>query len=635
VNNIKLKEVKDIVAVGFFLEELDMTFLYESVSLSHKEDPCIKVLTEKVYMDDMECSRICMIDPDKDNLHVGLSYQGDMPYELDEDWTGVNAIFQFCKGSDFKYGSRDFPDVPMARDPFPENQHSRPYEEYPLERSMIARGIRILDPSIGCYQSLSRDHVLFTLSERDDYEPWEDEGVYFSPIIDYDKKNVINFQFNPFHPMAIYMIRSAEWRDSVLVGTYEYRKKIISFKFDLNDKRWRIHSEDWRQILPNLIGALEVFDMVSFFDFANVLKLRTQMRSVEPYVIEPIVCIGKGDPPYPYSYIGPYSDSVERGVGKWLRSPYSRYSMEKKSEDQMRKYVEVTKLGRYFHIDNTFSFFGVVYHFKGDLIDSSDLFFRSVKREKGGEPVYYYRAFIEENGKLYNRIKDKSGKLWKSLQKGDRYDFMFVECHFSSFPRNTDGSIIYPYNCIALIDAIRAEEEYHEFLPMFVSLDEMVYGDDDRDEVLEQDVITISAEDLDFQRNIDYSGDKYIVRCYKCSQAVIKPVQVEVGNATVLVHDECYKCMCGAVHDLVYSSKEERFLCSKAWQCAYARRCYVCNYFVIDKDRLKWEDVYLHKTCVICSVSCQKYSVNSISQNKVMCFECNRVKKKMYTGRRL
>jgi len=238
----KLKKVEDLVANGFFFDELDMTFLYDSVSVSHKEDPIIKVLSERVYLEDEECSRICMIDPDKDNIHVGLSYQGDMPYTLDEDWTGVNAIFNFCKRNDFRYGYDEFPDVPIARDPFPENQHSRPYEEYPLERSMISRGVRILDPSIGCYQNLSRDHALYTLSDREDYEEWDHHGFYFSPIIDYDKENVINFQFNPFHPMAIYMIRSAEWRDSVLVGTYEYRKKLIKFSFDLMDRRWRIHS---------------------------------------------------------------------------------------------------------------------------------------------------------------------------------------------------------------------------------------------------------------------------------------------------------------------------------------------------------------------------------------------------------
>jgi len=533
-----------------------------------------------------------------------------------------------AKKNDFKYGYDEFPDVPIARDPFPENQHSRPYEEYPLERSMISRGVRILDPSIGCYQNLSRDHVLYTLSDREDYEEWDHQGFYFSPIIEYDKENVINFQFNPFHPMAIHMIRSAEWRDSVLVGTYEYRKKLIKFSFDLMDKRWRIHSEDWRQILPNLIGSLEVFDMVAIFDFANVLKLRIQMRNVEPYVVEPIQCIGGQEPPYPYSYIGPYSKRIDRGIGKYLRSPYSRYSMEKKQDSEMRKYIDITKLCNYFHTDNTLSFFDNIYHFKGDLIESSDIFFRSVKRKKGNEDVFSYRVFLEEESQLCEDLK-RTRKKWKYVSVYNQYDFMRVECHFTSFPRNTSGSIIYSYNCVTLLDAIRSEEIFHEFLPMFASIDEMIYGGDGGDEILEQDVIEITAEDLDFQRSSSSKGlDKAVYRCYKCGLSILKPKVVNINGVVTLVHSECYKCECGADQDLVYHQKEHGFQCSKSWQCSYARRCYVCNCYVMDKNRLKNDDIYLHDYCVPCFKRCNTPSIVLLQGNKVKCAKCDTVKRK-------
>jgi len=215
----------------------------------------------------------------------------------------------------------------------------------------------------------------------------------------------------------------------------------------------------------------------------------------------------------------------------------------------------------------------------------------------------------------------------------NRYDFMQVECHFSSFPRNVKGSIIYPYNCITLLDAIRAEETYHEFLPMFTSLDEMIYGEEGDDEVLEQDIIVINAEDLEFQRSSTSGLDRSIVRCYKCGQSVLKPVTVDTQGTTIVVHEECYKCMCGAEKDLVYDNKIKGFLCSKAWQCGYIRRCYVCDYFVMDKDRLRWKDVFLHSKCIQCSCKVKDDSGIVLSANKAQCSRCNTVRKKVYMSR--
>jgi len=47
----------------------------------------------------------------------------------------------------------------------------------------------------------------------------------------------------------------------------------MPFSYDLEDKRYRIYSEDWRQIMGKVSGSLEVFDLVSSFKSNDMLRL--------------------------------------------------------------------------------------------------------------------------------------------------------------------------------------------------------------------------------------------------------------------------------------------------------------------------------------------------------------------------
>jgi len=80
-------------------------------------------------------------------------------------------------------------------------------------------------------------------------------------------------QFNPFHPMSIRMLKTAEWFGNVMKGYYSYRSRLMPFSYDLEDKRYRIYSEDWRQIMGKVSGSLEVFDLVSSFKSNDMLRL--------------------------------------------------------------------------------------------------------------------------------------------------------------------------------------------------------------------------------------------------------------------------------------------------------------------------------------------------------------------------
>jgi len=419
--NTKVKlNSQSLLQAGFTDIDLDITFLYDYITKSHKEDPMVKVLSEDIYLEGERCSRICMVDPSTDTIHLGIAEGRPMPYQLHEDWAGVNAIFAFCNENEYQYGIASFPDVPVAKDPFPPNQHYRPYDGYGLEHIFCKKGFRLLDVSVGCYNEMSQSYPIYSSSGHPDLEVKDDEGYYFTPYKDDMKDvNVLGMQFNPFHPMAIKMIRTADWVGNVLKGTYEYRSHIISYNYDLEDKRYRIYSEDWRQMLPEFSGYLEVFDLVAHFPINEFLSLRNCNNPIEPFVVEPLV-IESFPPPFPYSKIGPWLINVSRGVSSVLNVPYSRMEIP---TSENANYIEITSLCTLYPGDYL-EYQGEKFYFKGQILQSTEIFLRTVTRED----QVYFRAFV----------------------RNDKGKFCFLEIkslYFISFPRNQWGSIIYPYNC--------------------------------------------------------------------------------------------------------------------------------------------------------------------------------------------
>jgi len=162
--------------------------------------------------------------------------------------------------------------------------------------------------------------------------------------------NLIVMQFNPFHPMAIDMIRSFNWVDEfMLEGEYIYRGQLIRFCFSLKDKRYRVHSNVWMQLLSSSSGdgINEVFDMVSTKEFpfdcaaVNFKKFYDNETFIEPVIIEPIMT--RGSSPFPYSIIGPFNEMIKRGFSFHYSSPCFRSTFEVKTTSKMERYVDITQ----------------------------------------------------------------------------------------------------------------------------------------------------------------------------------------------------------------------------------------------------------------------------------------------------
>jgi len=471
-SNTKKLSRFDMVQFEFSDENLDMSFLYDYVSRAHKEDPMIKVLTEDIYFEGEKCSNICMIDPSNDTLHVGMAEAGSMPYRLHHDFAGVNAIFSFCQDNRYMYGNVPFPDVPVAKSPFPPNQYYRPCGGYDLEYILCRKGFRLLNVTVGCYKEMSNSFPVYTSEGLVGMELKDNEGFYFTPYMDnMIDKNVLGMQFNPFHPMAIKMLKTAEWSGNVLKGTYEYRSHIIPFSYDLEDRRYRIYSEDWRQILPEVSGFLEVFDFVAFFPMNDLLNLKERKYHVEPFVVEPLI-ISSSFISYPYSKIGPTLISVFRGVGDIVNVPYSRFEME--SPFSSVCYEEITSFCK-LYVGDRLEYDGRVINFRKDVLQSDTIFVRVVCRDD----EFRFRAF-------------------RACSKGSFHFLEVPNIYFNSFPRNVWGSIIYPYNCQTLIDIYKCGDSVHEFLPMYVSIDDSLDFNYECDDIpIEDDKMKIDVDCID------------------------------------------------------------------------------------------------------------------------------------------
>jgi len=603
MSKTKLLTQYDLIEAEFFKDDIDCSFLYEYISEAYKEDPLIKVLSDDVFVNGERCSRVCVIDPSDNTIHVGASEMGSMPYPVEEDMSGVNVIFDFVHKSNYTYGECVFPDVPVAKDGFPENQHFRPYEGYMLETIFARKGFRLLNPSLGCFKELSHTFVMYTNSGLNGMEPMTDEGFYFTPYRDdvKNKKNVLGMQFNPFHPMSIRMLKTAEWFGNVMKGYYSYRSRLMPFMYDLEDKRYRIYSEDWRQILGKVSGSLEVFDLVSSFKSNDILKLEDKGFFIEPFVVEPLI-IYSTPIEFPYSKIGPNMISVEKGVSDVISVPYSR--AEFPVHAKAIAYKEITEDCTLYPGDALY-YGDETYYFQGSTLQSDHIFIRVIEREAG----IFFRAFMRRNKDNY-----KSGK--------NHFFFEIEGVPFLSFPRNRWGAIVYPYNCQTLIDIVRAEDFVHEFLPIYINPPEfdIRFVEDDTLIYEEKKEITISESDLYKQHYLQ--GDTgvqsrmYGCYCHFCGEIVtLEGVAFDRKGVITYIHKACKVCPCGAPDDISYKERENGFRCDRPVECSYQRECFVCHSHVSYKGLNC--GVFVHKDCVQCD--CGQFQDLRVTRNDVVC----------------
>jgi len=323
--------------------------------------------------------------------------------------------------------------------------------------------------------------------------------------------------FNPFHPMSVSLIKTFEWRsDNEVVGTYEYRNRLVPFVFDLLDKRYRVNSEIWLQYLEknDKTGYLEMFDLVADYDFCvGNLSLNETGLSVEPLIIEPVVVTGCN--PFPYGVVGPYTH-VSRGQMGVSCCLYSRCSMPVDDEDDFfRDVTPDVRMGK----DCSYLLYNCEYkmnkswepmnphHFVkwyGDKVfkfyvrmqisDTSLVKFKAhpkfhnrndlvVSREEGEDFYYYFAVNNNDMTRMIFNLRRYSIHKWDYVSISDYDNFVSIasmfrnlrrfknsEVKFYSYPKNNNGGIIYDYRCVTLASAKKYEGVFHSFLPFCAPL---------------------------------------------------------------------------------------------------------------------------------------------------------------------
>jgi len=131
-------------------------------------------------------------------------------------------------------------------------------------------------------------------------------------------------EFNPYHPLAPRLMQSYKIQGSVMTGTYRSGRKLKDFSFDKNDKKYRIHSEQWQALFPIAHRYMAVFDLVSNFDIVGAI----------PELYGHHYKMSKYDGRYVELYqlknnkiTTPYSPMInERGRGEGMENYYYSYS---------------------------------------------------------------------------------------------------------------------------------------------------------------------------------------------------------------------------------------------------------------------------------------------------------------------
>lgn len=152
--------------------------------------------------------------------------------------------------------------------------------------------------------------------------------------------NLIWMEFNPYHPLAPKLIEEYHETDDTIYGYYKWGRKIKSFHFDKNSRKYRIHSEQWGQLWDSTYAYMAVFDLVSNFDMVELIpQLKAPLRKLKRYkgTFAPMYSVDNVDEiEYPYSPM-----MLDRGETN-LRIPYySSYYVT--IPDQYDQYYDISQ----------------------------------------------------------------------------------------------------------------------------------------------------------------------------------------------------------------------------------------------------------------------------------------------------
>jgi len=292
-------------------------------------------------------------------------------------------------------------------------------------------------------------------------------------------------QFNPFHPKSITYIKSIHQKKKKFYGIYVWNNKEFQFDYDLEDKRYRLHSDVWRQQIDMPDYFCECFDLVGSYDFIDdilydpkVEKFVTEdmefidkrKDDVPPIFLEPFFSVRQ--PEGVYSVIGPWEGKISLGIpdkGKFY-VPYITTQLDPKGliNDNDEKYMDITQLcsmkngiidvRRFCDLCKYSKTYDSVYRCQCDTstyrMDRSKLF-------KTGDEVYV-RDYGDEISVFY---PDSTGSLFYRKFKG-----RLMGC-----PYDGKNSLVYSYRLIPIVTMLSVDKK--KLLQEFIQLTVMFPAD--------------------------------------------------------------------------------------------------------------------------------------------------------------
>lgn len=468
---------EDIFSNGFmdreFADEKLPAYLFDELIENYKSDPCIMILKENNYVEGIEVSKLAYINYEEDTIEVGSKELEDLKYDIVHDKNYGVATMEWMVRTMMCNEYKDFP-MELPCDVHIDRKKKNIETHYQIQSLFMSKGYRLLNPT-----ELERKHcstygsMCSNYEERINDEPYNEDTKVFISYRDCGniKRNYVAMQFNPTHPLSLRMIRKINRRGLRYEGIYEWNGREYVFSYNLEDKRYRIHSDMWQRLLGFYVKDYEIFDLVSDHDFIDVFTSTRQLLvtvkedefkgsdfvCVEPFVTDRM-------PDEGYSAIGPWEGVINRGVSKMTYVPYLSFPI--KCED-VCEYIEVTNLVR-----DTNNGLRVRSHCDKCIMTKS----YAEKRKCECDERLQYKLYPYENMEEYYVIHNPfrvfckyGGKIKPEDFSKSSYNFMRFEGLLNTYPSNGKESIVYSPQFINLMDVFpirKWQPKLFEFAPL-------------------------------------------------------------------------------------------------------------------------------------------------------------------------
>jgi len=460
---------EDFWDMRFCERELPDDF-FDILGESFNEDKCVKLADANYIVGGVETSRLHYMDYTSGEVHVGPKESTPLKYVIHHDEEIVKPVMSWFIETDVLQKKKDFPMVEIAR-PIIDRSKVRPERHYVVQSAFMTKGYYLYNPTVleskhcGVFGGMVADNP--RTSAEEDYDK---QKIFLSfKDASVGMEDYVAMQFNPYTPFSIRYIKTIEIKDYVATGKYEYGGREYFFRYDLKDKRYRIHSMEWQAMIGSNIDAYVPYDLVSDHDFIKVFdffgskdidysEFRDNVNRFSSFFIEPLM--SDRVPEKPYSFIGPWEGKLQYGVGKEFVLPYLGDRIIDQTSQEDMEYEEVTHLTKF-----TYKFLQIR-KFCNQCYDRKS--YGSVNEcecDKGGK---YRRVTYQYTSDFY--YSRKPDRVFVKMRSG-QYRFHVFKMRMKNHYTNGKYSLVYSPCYVTLLDAIRLyahDEDFKEMLPLTV-----------------------------------------------------------------------------------------------------------------------------------------------------------------------